>query len=320
MPNRHGSSDSYRYGFQGQEMDNELKGEGNSLNYTFRMHDPRVGRFFAPDPLERSYPWNSPYAFSENRVMDAIELEGLESLTLGDAKKTLQNYGTSALKLYTEYETYIDAYSTTLGGIITTSAGITLAGVPGFQGLAVVAITYGVAQTGYGIGKIAKAHRHESDPRYDNSNNILQMAGNDLEAKGVSYAGDVGYYSGEAIDFSANIAAGLFKLGAKGTSAFGRYRAFGKVSKNFSEALNTSGKLAYDVFVADANSKMSDITSFKSKVEFVENNTGVEILMCFEASNDKGDVIKETQQFTIPKEDIENIQNLDDFVQDKKID
>jgi len=76
---RHGSKANYRYGFQGQEMDNEIKGEGNSLNYTFRMHDPRVGRFFVTDPLEKSYPWNSPYAFSENRVIDAIELEGLES-------------------------------------------------------------------------------------------------------------------------------------------------------------------------------------------------------------------------------------------------
>lgn len=59
-------------------MDDEIKGEGNSLNYTFRMHDPRVGRFFANDPLEKDYPWNSSYAFSENRVIDGIELEGAE--------------------------------------------------------------------------------------------------------------------------------------------------------------------------------------------------------------------------------------------------
>ena len=83
VPNRHGSSDSYRYGFQGQEKDDELKGEGNSLNYTFRMHDPRTGRFFATDPLEKKYPHNSPYAFSENRVIDGIELEGLEVLLFG---------------------------------------------------------------------------------------------------------------------------------------------------------------------------------------------------------------------------------------------
>src|SRR5690554_7179930 len=71
-------SDRYRYGFQGQEMDDEVKGEGNSINYKYRKHDPRVGRFFAVDPLAGEYPWNSPYAFSENRVIDGIELEGLE--------------------------------------------------------------------------------------------------------------------------------------------------------------------------------------------------------------------------------------------------
>ncbi len=59
-------------------MDDEVKGEGNSLNYKYRMHDPRVGRFFAVDPLSGEYPWNSPYAFSENRVIDSRELEGLE--------------------------------------------------------------------------------------------------------------------------------------------------------------------------------------------------------------------------------------------------
>ncbi len=79
IPNRHDETGNYRYGFQGQEQDDEVKGEGNSLNYTFRMHDPRVGRFFAVDPLFKDYPYNSTYAFSENRVMDAIELEGLEA-------------------------------------------------------------------------------------------------------------------------------------------------------------------------------------------------------------------------------------------------
>ncbi|GAB4261076.1 MAG: hypothetical protein Kow0079_17770 [Vicingaceae bacterium] len=68
----------YRYGFQGQERDDEIKGEGNALNYKFRMYDPRLGRFFAVDPLFAKYPWNSTYAFSENRVINGIELEGLE--------------------------------------------------------------------------------------------------------------------------------------------------------------------------------------------------------------------------------------------------
>ncbi len=83
LPGRTSTGNDYRYGFQGQEKDDELKGKGNSLNYTFRMHDPRVGRFFAVDPLFKKYPWNSPYAFSENRLIDGIELEGLEVVSVG---------------------------------------------------------------------------------------------------------------------------------------------------------------------------------------------------------------------------------------------
>ncbi len=71
-------ADVYRFGFQGQEQDNELKGGGNSVNFKYRMHDPRIGRFFAVDPLASKYPWNSPYAFSENNVIRYVELEGLE--------------------------------------------------------------------------------------------------------------------------------------------------------------------------------------------------------------------------------------------------
>ena len=60
-----------------------IKGRGNSLNYKYRMHDPRIGRFFAVDPLAKKYPWNSSYAFSENRVIDGVELEGLEVVSIG---------------------------------------------------------------------------------------------------------------------------------------------------------------------------------------------------------------------------------------------
>lgn len=73
---------AYRFGFQGQEEDDELNAApGTSLNYEFRIHDPRAGRLLSIDPLAKSYPWNSPYAFSENRVIDRIELEGAESVT-----------------------------------------------------------------------------------------------------------------------------------------------------------------------------------------------------------------------------------------------
>ena len=78
MPGRNFSGNQYRYGFQGQEKDDEIKGDGNSVNYKYRMHDARIGRFFAVDPLTATYPFYSPYSFSGNRVVDMIELEGLE--------------------------------------------------------------------------------------------------------------------------------------------------------------------------------------------------------------------------------------------------
>ena len=53
------------------------------MNYTFRMHDPRVGRFFATDPLEAKFPFYSPYQFTSNSPIMAVELEGLESSATG---------------------------------------------------------------------------------------------------------------------------------------------------------------------------------------------------------------------------------------------
>ncbi len=82
LPNRHESTNEYRYGFQGQEKDDEIKGEGNSFNYKYRMHDARVGRFFAVDPLTAKYPHYTPYSFSGNKVINSIELEGLEDLKI----------------------------------------------------------------------------------------------------------------------------------------------------------------------------------------------------------------------------------------------
>jgi RHS repeat-associated protein len=114
---RKGGDPTYRYGFQGQEMDDEIKGEGNSVNYEYRMHDPRLGRFFAVDPLAPKYPHNSPYAFSENVVINAVELEGLERKYSFNSAIAAENFN-SKLKAYNagtiSYEqltSYLNAHS-----------------------------------------------------------------------------------------------------------------------------------------------------------------------------------------------------------------
>jgi RHS repeat-associated protein len=116
----------YRYGFQGQEKDDEVKGEGNSVNFEFRMHDARIGRFFAVDPLAAQFSWNSPYAFSENRVIDAIELEGLECVVI--------RYGASAgmggcTKL--QKSLVIDLLTGEVGTFSTLSLGVAYGGFAG---------------------------------------------------------------------------------------------------------------------------------------------------------------------------------------------
>jgi RHS repeat-associated protein len=66
VPNRHGSSTAYRYGFNGMEKDDELKGIGNSYDFGARMLDPRVGRFLSRDPLSRNFPFESNYVYVSN--------------------------------------------------------------------------------------------------------------------------------------------------------------------------------------------------------------------------------------------------------------
>ena len=69
MPGRSYNTGDYRYGFIGAENDNEVAGTGNTQNHMFRSYDTRLGRYKSLDPLFRDYPWNSPYAYAENRVI-----------------------------------------------------------------------------------------------------------------------------------------------------------------------------------------------------------------------------------------------------------
>jgi RHS repeat-associated protein len=78
MPGRGFSSGKYRYGFNGKENDNEVKGEGNQQDYGFRIYDPRLGRFLSVDPLTTSYPMLTPYQYASNSPIANIDVDGLE--------------------------------------------------------------------------------------------------------------------------------------------------------------------------------------------------------------------------------------------------
>ncbi|HEU4553601.1 MAG TPA: RHS repeat-associated core domain-containing protein [Chitinophaga sp.] len=68
----------YRYGFNGKENDNEVKGEGNQQDYGMRIYDPRVGRFLSVDPLAMKYAGQTVYAFSANSPIRFVDVFGME--------------------------------------------------------------------------------------------------------------------------------------------------------------------------------------------------------------------------------------------------
>jgi RHS repeat-associated protein len=78
QPGRSYNAGGYRYGFNGKENDNEVKGEGNQQDYGMRVYDPRLGKFLSVDPITKDYPWYSPYQFAGNTSIQAIDLDGLE--------------------------------------------------------------------------------------------------------------------------------------------------------------------------------------------------------------------------------------------------
>jgi RHS repeat-associated protein len=77
MPGRKLSA-GYRYGFNGKENDNEVKGEGNQQDYGMRIYDGRIGKFLSVDPLTPKYPELTPFQFASNTPIQALDLDGLE--------------------------------------------------------------------------------------------------------------------------------------------------------------------------------------------------------------------------------------------------
>ncbi|MCX6145786.1 MAG: hypothetical protein NTW25_00830 [Candidatus Kapabacteria bacterium] len=96
------NSGKSRYGYNGKENDNEVKGVGNSVDYGERMSDVRLGgRFFSTDAFQATSPWESPYANAGNNPILNIDDNGNFKLSASLKKyPTLKKAVTVGLKQF----------------------------------------------------------------------------------------------------------------------------------------------------------------------------------------------------------------------------
>ncbi|GAL87798.1 RHS repeat-associated core domain-containing protein [Sporocytophaga myxococcoides] len=80
MPGRKYTKTNYRYGFNGMEKDDEVKGSGNSYDFGARIYDPRIGRWLSLDPSAAKYVGWSPYNFVRDNPIRYVDPDGKDPI------------------------------------------------------------------------------------------------------------------------------------------------------------------------------------------------------------------------------------------------
>ncbi|AEA42436.1 RHS repeat-associated core domain protein [Fluviicola taffensis DSM 16823] len=117
-----------RYGFQNQEMDDEIKLEGNSYDFGARMYDSRLGRWLTIDALSGKYPHLSPYNFVDNCPIKFLDPDGRDII---DFLKSMSNgyvVQSRVIQQSTVFMNWISQYANVSGLDDSGKLGITTSG------------------------------------------------------------------------------------------------------------------------------------------------------------------------------------------------
>ena len=77
MKERTFSSEQYKFGFNGKENDNEVKGEGNEMDFGARIYDSKLCRFLSRDPVGDKVAEFSCYSFALDNPIWLVDKNGL---------------------------------------------------------------------------------------------------------------------------------------------------------------------------------------------------------------------------------------------------
>jgi len=238
MPGRKYSAETgYRYGFNGKENDNEVKGEGNQQDYGMRIYDPRLGRFLSVDPLTKFYPMLTAFQFASNSPIQAVDVDGAEGeRRIGGDVRDL--YATFRQQGVSHQDAWSAAQARAAGGAVGSVIGLTLTSAPVLYPYLVTSATGGAIWL--------------SNP--SNQHFISQIAGFSLEIINPDPNGAPVNFPGEGDE----IARGVKVLFAKTTTPL--LKGFEKFSVNTNKFDYFFGKLEYQ------NLKGADLEEYASKV------------------------------------------------------
>ncbi len=172
----------------------------NFYEFTFRQMDPQIGRFTQIDHIAEKYNYNSTYAYAENRVINSVDLEGLES------KLAIAGKGTDGVNYTTADNNSFDARAKKLEKI----AGFTA--LQASTGDQIVNQMVAATATEGSISSVVFFSHGFGDGLILNSNQGLYIGGqsygdnssaniNDIQAKVAS--GDIKFEEGAVMVFGA---------------------------------------------------------------------------------------------------------------------
>ncbi len=181
-----------RYGFNGKENDKDI--DGNCYDYGFRIYNPALGKFLSVDPLTKDYSELTPYQFSSNTPLQAIDLDGLEAAFVNN--NTGQKV-TGPLSTYSYPSSQGWIYSGLVKPALSFPTGNTSLAIPIKE--REILMSNGLGTCHIGPESVVLENVKISRQNYFNSV-LSNIAGGPFGALGYWVGGENGTFSGAAVD------------------------------------------------------------------------------------------------------------------------